>query len=287
MTAADRDRVLKAFADSRGRPAVFFFADPLGTDSVVSLQEQLQDRELEELDLVIHSGGGNVHAAYQAMTLLRRHAKRIHACVPFRAKGAATLMCIGADTIVLGENAELGPLDAQIWEEEKRGKGEYHSALDRFKALEQMQSLSEGALSLVGKLDPERIGQYGRELAVAGEYARRLMGRLEGSPPGNIDEVVDQLVYGYPSHEYVIDRAELEELGFEVERFSPAHRGAVADLRKVLDEAQADRERSIIRLVNPSRAQPEPVGVDSIAARPVTPMGNGEMATTRGKGERD
>ncbi len=247
---------------------------------------------------MIHSGGGSVHAAYQAMTMLRLHAERIFACVPFWAKSAATLLCIGADKMVLGEHAELGPLDVQIWEEKQPGKGEYHSALDPFKALEQMQSFSVEALSsamkfivndyemsyddslrhavafvnvttgpLVARLDPEKIGQYSRELSVATEYGTRLLRRCGKWPREKINAVVDQLVYGYPSHEYVIDYLEVEELGFDVELFAPEHRGTIRDLRPVIEEEHAARERNIIRLVDlsPAAEEPVPVTVEAIS----------------------
>ena len=313
MKGADRDRAFQAFVDARGRPAVFFFVDrfnrPISTHSVLTLHDQLRDREFEELDLVIHSGGGSVHAAYQAMTMLRLHAKKIDACVPFWAKSAATLLCIGADKIVLGEHAELGPLDVQIWEEKQPGKGEYHSALDPFKALEQMQSFSVEALSsamkfivndyemsyddslrhavafvdvttgpLVRRLDPEKIGQYTRELAVATEYGTRLLRRCSKWPREKINSVIDQLVYGYPSHEYVIDYLEVEELGFDVELFAPEHRSIIRDLRPVIEEEHDDRERNIIQLVDLSSTQSEPVTVDSIAG-PMAAVEDGGIAT--------
>jgi hypothetical protein len=293
------DQAFQAFADARGRPAVFLFVDctPISRQHVLELHDQLRGREFDELDAVIHSGGGSAHAAYQTMTLLRLHAKKINACVPFFAKSAATLLCIGADKMVLGEHAELGPLDVQIYEEKQAGKGEYHSALDPFKALEQMQSFSVDALSsamkfivndyemsyddslrhavafvnvttgpLVSRLDPEKIGQYSRELSVATEYGTRLLRRCGRWPRKKINEVVDQLVYGYPSHEYVIDYPELVDLGFDVEMFPEEQRGVVSDLRpSVQDDERPD---DIIRLIEPMTPAAETISVESIADAP-------------------
>jgi hypothetical protein len=303
VTGAERDQVFEAFVAARGRPAVAFFIDrnnrPISTHSVLTLHDQLRDREFEELDLIIHSGGGSVHAAYQVMTMLRLHAKKVYACVPFWAKSAATLLCIGADKIVLGEHAELGPLDVQIWEEKQPGKGDYHSALDPFKALEQMQSFSVDALSsamrfivnnyemsyddslrhavafvgvttgpLVARLDPEKIGQYSRELSVATEYGTRLLRRSTKWPANKINEVVDQLVYGYPSHEFVIDYLEARSLGFDVDLFPPEHRAIVHGLRPIIEEEQSTRERNIIKLVE--FTAPTEVTVDAITSPATT-----------------
>lgn len=213
------------------------------------------------------------------MTLLRHHAETINVCVPFWAKSAATLLCIGGDRIVLGQHAELGPLDVQIYEEKKAGQGEYHSALDPFKALEQLQTFSVEALAsamkfivrnygmsyddslrhavafvevttgpLVGRLDPEKLGQYSRELSVATEYAQRMLRRRGGWDDDQIDRVVDQLVYGYPSHEYIIDLLELTDLGFDVEFFEPAEREAVQALLAPI----ADTREPLIKLATPA-----------------------------------
>lgn len=89
---------------------------------VLRLRDVLGSTMFEELDLVINSGGGSIHAAYQIIELLRLHTKRLNACVPFYAKSAATLLCVGSDTIIIDELAQLGPLDTQIYEERKAGK---------------------------------------------------------------------------------------------------------------------------------------------------------------------
>ena len=134
---------LIAFTNARGRPAVFLFLpESLDLRNVVQLREVLGAQEFEELDLVIDSGGGNIHAAYQMIELLRLHTKRLYACIPFYAKSAATLLCIGADAIFVDELAQLGPLDTQIYEEKKGGKAEFTSALNPFKTLEQLQKFS-------------------------------------------------------------------------------------------------------------------------------------------------
>lgn len=303
------DAVLQAFVDARGRPALFFIVDgePIYRRIVLEMADALAGRSFPELDLVIHSGGGSVHAAYQAMTLLRLHAKQINACVPFWAKSAATLLCIGANRIVLGEHAELGPLDVQIWEEKQPGKGEYHSALDPFKALEQMQAFSVEALSsamrfivpnygmsydeslchavafvnvttgpLVGRLDPEKIGQYSRELSVATEYGTRLLRRSSDWSAEKINNVVEQLVYGYPSHEYIIDYDELDGLGFEVELFADGQRPAVAALRPYFVE---EISGYMIKLVEPTTTGPITVEAEAITKAGATSAGEGTTST--------
>ena len=253
---------LVAFADARGHPAVFLFlTEPLEFHHVIQLRAVLGTQEFQDLDLVIYSGGGSIHAAYQMVELLRLHANRLHACVPIFAKSAATLLCIGADDIVVDELAQLGPLDTQIYEERKGGKGEFTSALNPFKTLEQLQKFSLETLDIAVKmiaarsgmdldeclkhsinfvqsttgplftqLNPEKLGEYSRELSVGTEYGSRLLRRFTSWDDDKRSTIVEKLVHGYPSHDYIIDYHELQEIGFDAKLFSDSEREAVQGL---------------------------------------------------------
>ena len=271
----------RAFVNARGRPAVFLILrESLEYKHAFALRTQLGSSQFRELDLVINSGGGNIHAAYQLISLLRRHADCIHACVPFFAKSAATLLCVGSDKIFLDELAQLGPLDPQIYEQKDGGKSEFTSALNPFKTLEQLQKFSlEGldiAMNLIvrrsgmtvdeclrhatsfvqctteplfSQLNPEKLGEYSRELSVGVEYARRLLRRL-GRWDDNNSTVIDKLVHGYPSHSYIIDYDELDEMGFDVHMFPDSEHAVVQELRHVVAQ-----DSSIVQLVTSATPQ--------------------------------
>ena len=256
----------QAFSDARGRPSIFVFvAESLGLKHVLLLRNALGAQAFDEVDLVINCGGGSVHAAYQIIELLRLHAKRINACVPFYAKSAATLLCIGADSIVVDELAQLGPLDTQIFEEKKPGQGEYTSALNPFKTLEQLQKFSLETLDVAVKmismrsgmslndclthgiefvrattgplftqLDPAKLGEYSRALSVGTEYGDRLLRRFKKWDNEQRAAVLEKLVHGYPSHDYIIDYHELQEIGFDAILFEEEERAPVRALYKYI-----------------------------------------------------
>jgi len=252
------------YVNARRRPAVFLFlADSMGISHVIQLRDALGNRKFNELDLVVNSGGGSIHAAYQIVELLRLHTAKLNACGPFFAKSAATLLCIGSDAIILDELAQLGPLDTQIYEEKKTGKSEFTSALNPFKTLEQLQKYSletldigvkmftmrsgmdledciKHAIELVrvttgplfNQLNPEKLGEYSRALSVGIEYGERLLRRFTTWDDQKRAEVLERLVHGYPSHDYIIDYHELQEIGFEVKLFTEDERPAVHGLYK-------------------------------------------------------
>ncbi len=69
----------------------------------------------ENLDLVIHSPGGDGTAAEKMLDLCRKYCTgKLRVVVPLYAKSAATLVALGADEIIMGETSELGPIDAQV-----------------------------------------------------------------------------------------------------------------------------------------------------------------------------
>lgn len=65
--------------------------------------------------LMLTSPGGDPNAAEKLMQMCRkRFTEGFEVIVPYYAKSAATLMCLGADKIRVGYGAELGPIDPQV-----------------------------------------------------------------------------------------------------------------------------------------------------------------------------
>ena len=65
--------------------------------------------------LILNSSGGSSNAAEKLLSMCReRFTESFTIIVPNFAKSAATMMCLGADKIMMGYLAELGPIDPQI-----------------------------------------------------------------------------------------------------------------------------------------------------------------------------
>src|SRR5262245_40183144 len=72
--------------------------------------------EREKLDLVLYSRGGDSDVPWSIDSLLREYCREgsFSVLVPYRAHSAATVICLGADEIVMTKAAELGPIDITI-----------------------------------------------------------------------------------------------------------------------------------------------------------------------------
>lgn len=116
-------------------------------DAFFSAREELRKsrRDGKRTAILIDSLGGDAKSAFQLATLLRRYCEGFVAVVPRYAKSAATLLTIGADEVILGRCAELGPLDTQIYSAQRNG---YIPVLDKVVAL---QRLHASALDMVDR----------------------------------------------------------------------------------------------------------------------------------------
>ncbi|MGO4883479.1 MAG: SDH family Clp fold serine proteinase [Bryobacteraceae bacterium] len=203
----------------------------------------------DTLELLIHSGGGHAPIAYKVMKFFRKRFPKVNVIVPLLAKSAATLMCLGADEIWLGEFAELGPLDVQIDDPLKKGDQPI-SPIDDFKSMEFLrehavetldyfifqliersgmsikEAIHESVPCVTGlvrplyeKIDPLEVGGHRRSLAVGEEYAKRLLALVK-NPNG--ERIAEQLVWKYPSHDFILDNDEALDLGLPVKHLDRA-----------------------------------------------------------------
>ncbi|NTV41180.1 MAG: hypothetical protein HGA61_02810 [Candidatus Moranbacteria bacterium] len=114
------------------------------------------------LDLILNSPGGLPLAAERIIQVCRAYSSDFRVVVPKMAKSAATMIAFGANTILLGETSELGPIDPQLAYKDQRGEYAVHSAYAIMRGVDdvltKIQSLPvgarpEGLLSLLPPID--------------------------------------------------------------------------------------------------------------------------------------
>jgi len=66
------------------------------------------------IDIVLHTPGGLVLASEQIAYAIKRHPAKVTVFVPHYAMSGGTLIALGADEIIMDENAVLGPVDPQL-----------------------------------------------------------------------------------------------------------------------------------------------------------------------------
>ena len=190
--------------------------------------------------LILTTDGGDADVTYRIARCLQRRYRRFIVYVREWCKSAGTLLVSGANEIIMPDDGELGPLDVQLVKRDEFGERE--SGLAPRQALETLRdeslksfedyflklrvrsgfSLSSALTSeiakamavelfkpIYGQLDPMRLGEIERAVQVAKAYGERL-GQIGRN--FQTDSALDDLVSGYPSHTFVIDREEAKRL---------------------------------------------------------------------------
>jgi hypothetical protein len=213
----------------------------------------------QPIALVIDSPGGDAKCAYQIARFIRKRCGGFTAVVPEYAKSAATLLLLGADKIIVGKNAELGPLDAQLYDDDREQR---LSALDEIKALERLNAFALQAVDasifylqrrtkksinvllpvvqtfvgsmlrpLFEKIDTVHYTQMSRLLKVAEEYAVRLLQPKYN--PKKATEIARYFVHEFPSHDFFINLEDAQKAGLDC-----------------VEEAQGDVDSAIEEMLN-------------------------------------
>jgi hypothetical protein len=187
--------------------------------------------------LVLSTLGGSPDAAYRlARTLLRQYS-RLTLLVDDYCKGAGMLLALAAHELVMSDFGELGPLDLTSQHAIRPGRGESGmslvqslnalrveaessfeqiatrlrsrrgAAMTARAANEHASSMAIGLLTPVfAQIDPLQIAEVDRAVRTARLYAERLgLANLKR-------EGLERLLTGYPSHDFVIDRDEADDL---------------------------------------------------------------------------
>ena len=211
--------------------------------------------------LILRTLGGAADAAYQLVRALRRRYRRLIVYIDDGCKGAGMLLALAADELVISDFGELGPLDLVSQHAVTPGHGEsglapvqglqalraqaetsFERYLARFRstrslgmnsrsALEHASALAIGLMSPVfAQIDPLQVAEVDRAMRTATLYAQRIGADhlKEGA--------LDRLLTGYPSHDFVIDREEANELFRTVRAPTADERAFLMQLEPIVTE---------------------------------------------------
>lgn len=204
---------------------------PEDTSLLVDAIEQVLDgkNKLPRLDLFLHSPGGFLDAAYKMVRICQEYSNEFNVIIPIAAKSAATVICLGAKSILMTTLAELGPIDPIIqhpYKDEIRVPARSIKDFFDFIGTTEMEGKvvieDEIKKQMANMLDPYLIGSYQTALLSSKQIAEIL---LKESRP-NLDddkrkETVSTLTEYYYSHSHVINRNEAEKLGLNIVKIEP------------------------------------------------------------------
>lgn len=118
-TARNADRyarqvMIERYEDLTGAGFVAII-DYIFPANLTYIEELLHDLDgAQPLHVMLASPGGDGETAIRIIRLLQSRCTELTLIVPDLAKSAATLICLGADRLLMGPAGDLGPVDAQL-----------------------------------------------------------------------------------------------------------------------------------------------------------------------------
>jgi hypothetical protein len=203
-------------------------AATIDRDDVAGFMEMLHNIPPEtNVDLLLHTRGGDVDAAEKMMTLVQATvgAGQLRVIIPDFAKSAGTLMALGADALIMSDSSELGTIDPQIWSGDGHGKEICHSVLsylDAFKIQSEALRKNPGdpvARVMLEKLDPTTLRNFEAIRDRARNFAEDQLKR-KGR---NFSQIAAALMdtTRWPSHGQMVKWQDAKDLGLPVEYLPP------------------------------------------------------------------
>jgi len=245
-----------------------------GYSKICDLLEEKKEKSTK-VCLIPATYGGDPDAAFRIARAIGHHYEVVEVLIVDHCKSAGTLLCIGADRLIFGNRGELGPLDIQLSKPDEMF--ESISGLAIAQALSAIETqmlgsfqsywisirngarlrtklaadiaakLVESLLSPISaRIDPMTLGEHQRAMQVAFDYGERLAARSKNLRPDGLLRIVRD----YPSHGFVIDRAEAREIFNVVDSPSGPTQIFYEAARRAIDDGAFSGEPWVFDLAN-------------------------------------
>jgi hypothetical protein len=207
----------------------------LANDALRPLYDHLREMgKVEKLDLFIYSRGGDIDVPWRIASALRRASDTWNVLIPFRANSAATLLSLGADEIVLGPLAELGPIDPFMNLQRQVGQPggppmfmqdnigiedlmAYVKFVNERAGLSDQEALTASLGHLANRLDPISLGAAYRTHTHIREVAKRmLLSRKQPPTEQTMATIIETLAERVYAHGHAIGGSDALEMGLPV-----------------------------------------------------------------------
>lgn len=181
----------------------------------------------ENICLFLYTRGGDVLTPWRLVNLIREYCNHFFVLLPFRAYSAGTLICLGADQIIMGKMSELSPIDPSVANafnpEDPCNKTakipvsveDVSSFLDLAQekaGLKEEELMTHVFLRLAKDVHPLALGNVHRNYSLIRSLAKKLLElHSKQCSPEHIQEIIDNLTEKLYAHNHMISRYEAKK----------------------------------------------------------------------------
>lgn len=218
--------------------------------------------DVPKITLILDTNGGDVIASWNIINLIRQFCKTLEVIVFSKAMSGGTLICLGADSIMMTKQATLGPIDPSIltpFNPQVEGKRVFVSVEDINGYLELAKqhftdsnpgAIKEAFTTLSANVHPLVLGYTFRSTGQIRMLANKLICH-QVKDTKTAEDIVTFLCSGAASHDYTIDRVEAKALGLNIEKPSQSFYELLKELMtEIRVQLDANRPFSLDHYVN-------------------------------------
>jgi Serine dehydrogenase proteinase len=237
MPYADRVKLIEEIERLRNSKVVSYLTT-IRPNSVAQMAEDavremfdhlllLPSRPVKQLDVFLCSNGGSGTVPWRLVSLFREFAEKVAVLIPYRAYSAATMLALGADEIVMGPFAEMGPIDPTVTNEynpvDPATQQRIGISVEDVKAyvafvkdtvgIRHEDELIKAIEILAQKVHPLALGNVERFISQSRMIARKILLTHMAEEPSKheIDEIIDTLASKLYFHGHPINRREARD----------------------------------------------------------------------------
>ena len=227
----------------------------IGADVVDIFGKHLESiGKTHRITLILYTLGGDTMATWNIVNLIREYCDELEIIVPRKARSSGTIMCLGANKIILTHQSTLGPIDpslnsplgtkVKINGQEislptsvESVKGYFNLAKHEL-GIRTSRDLIQAFLKLSETLNPLLIGDVYRRQGQIKMIAQKLL-VYQNCKKKQKTSIINFLCSDSGSHDYAINYTEAKQLGLNVELASDELNSLINDWYDIIcDELQ-------------------------------------------------
>lgn len=205
----------------------------IGADVVDIFGKHLETiNHTNKITLILYTLGGDTMATWNIVNLLREYCNELEIIVPRKARSSGTIMCLGANRIILTHQSTLGPIDPSLNSplgtkvkingqelslptsvESVKG---YFNLAKKELGIRNSKDLIQAFLKLSETLNPLLIGDVYRRQGQIKMIAQKLL-VYQDCTRKQKNRIINFLCSDSGSHDYAINYTEAKQLGLNVE----------------------------------------------------------------------
>lgn len=239
----DRIALYKEIEKQRGTKLIVYVTSDrkgletqIASDVIPIFTEHLDNiGDTKKISLFLYTRGGETIAAWSLVNLIRNFCKEFEVIIPFNCHSAGTLICLGANKIIMTKQATLGPIDpsvngplnpmipginnpnARVPVSVEFVNAYFEMAKNEL-GINDQNSLANILINLSNQIHPLTLGQVNKSKSQIQMLAKKLLAN-QGLGEAKENEIIKFLCSESGSHDYTIHRKEAaESLGLQIEK---------------------------------------------------------------------